>query len=375
MAELAICSLVRDGMPYLPAYRAQVESLVLADGDTWRLYVLEGDSRDDSWRFLQRWAQQDSRVHVAQLHVGKAESAEQMARNWAKVGNACFDLIPAESAHTHVLWLESDLTFPSETARRLLAHGVDVVAPVIFLGGQFYDTWGFRDVAGRRWTNTAPYHPDFGPNRLMPMGSVGSCVLFRRAVFEAGIRMRGTYENGLLVGMCNDARAAGLRVWADTGTAILHPVDQWERQMWHIDEVTIEGPHGAQRFAPVDFPRQHIVPSIPVLDATALLGTQCRFLTKQFAELRTNRLDIDVAARTHPSRRFSMNVRRSAPRGLGALPVVLSAMSLVEKVLRKRLSPQRIARASEPGARGFRPFRCQVHISMEPAQISMENGP
>lgn len=367
MAELAICSLVRDGMPYLQAYRCQVESLVLEEGDSWRLYVLEGDSRDDSWSFLQRWAQQDSRVCIAQLHVGKAESAEGMAQNWAKVCNACFDLIPADSEHTHVLWLESDLTFPSETARRLLAHQVDIVAPIIFLGGQFYDTWGFRDVDGQRWTNEAPYYPGYAPNRLMPMGSVGSCVLFRRAVFEAGIRMRGTYENGLLVGMCNDARAAGLRVWADTGTAILHPVDQWERQMWRVEEVTVEGPSGTRRISPADFAREQIVPMMALLDPAALIRTQANFLLGQFPALRTNRLDVEVAAKSHPRRRFAVRVRRSAPRGLGALPFMW-------KLLRKRLTPQRLARASEPDARGFHPFRCQVQINVEQAHISMENG-
>jgi hypothetical protein len=367
VAELAICSLVRDGMPYLPAYRRQLESLVLTEGDSWRLYCVEGDSRDDSWSFLQSWAREDTRVTLAQLPVGKAESAEQMAQNWAKVCNACFGLIPADSTHTHVLWLESDLTFPSETARRLQAHGVDIVAPIIFLGGQFYDTWGFRDVEGRRWTNEAPYHRDFAPNRLLPMGSVGSCVLFRRAVFEAGIRMRGTYENGLLVGMCNDARAAGFSVWADTGTAILHPVDQWERQMWRVEEVTIEGPRGAQRLAPVDFQRENIVPIVAVLDASALIGAQCRFLARQFVELRTNRLEIGVAARTHPTRRFTMNVRRGSPRGIGALPAVMQAMSFGERFWRKKLCPQHLVRASEPSARGFRPFRCQVQITMETA--------
>lgn len=368
MAELAICSLVRDGMPYLPAYRRQLESLVLAEGDTWRLYCIEGDSRDESWSFLSRWAAEDDRLTIAQLHVGKAEGAERMAQNWAKVCNACFDLIPADSAHTHVLWLESDLTFPSETARRLLAHGVDVVAPIIFLGGQFYDTWGFRDLAGRRWTNEAPYHPDYGPNRLMPMGSVGSCVLFSRRVFDAGIRMRGTYENGLLVGMCNDARAQGLRVWADTGTAILHPVDQWERQMWRVAEVVTEGRGGERSIDPGEFPRRHIAPVLPVLDVAALLAAQRRFLVAQFVELRTNRLAIDVAARTHPTRRYSMRVRRAAPRGVLALPFVARAMPLFERLLRKRLSAQRLTRASEPAARGFLPFRCQVEITVESAQ-------
>lgn len=33
------------------------------------------------------------------------------------------------------------------------------------------------------------------------MNSVGSCVLFKRSILDAGIRMRGTYETRPLVGM------------------------------------------------------------------------------------------------------------------------------------------------------------------------------
>ncbi len=33
MGEIAACSRARDGLPYMPAFRRQVESLVLAPGD------------------------------------------------------------------------------------------------------------------------------------------------------------------------------------------------------------------------------------------------------------------------------------------------------------------------------------------------------
>jgi hypothetical protein len=180
--------------------------------------------------------------------------------------------------------------------------------------------------------------------------------------------MRGTYENGLLVGMCNDASAAGMRVWADTGTAILHPVDQWERQMWRTEEVTIEDPKGQRRFTPVDFERERIVPILPVLDGNALLRAQSRFLLRQFSALRTNRLDIEVNASTQPRRHFSLKVRRAAPHGHGALP--FKAL-----LLQNRLSPHRLARATDPDAPGFRPIRCEVRNSMEQAHLDKENGP
>lgn len=358
MAEVAICSLVRDGMSYLPAYRRQLESLVLADGDGWQLYILEGDSTDDSWEYLKRWSAEDPRVHCIQKHVGQAGGKEDLARRWAEVCNACFDSIPEDSNHTHVLWLEADLTFPSEVAGRLLEHRADVVAPVIFLGGQFYDAWGFRDLNGRHWTNHSPYHPDYAPARLLPMGSVGSCVLFRREILDAGVRMRGTYDDGLLVGMCNDAREKGFRVWADTGTAILHPVNNWERQMWRPRRVSVESSSGTYDVDPLEFAARGINPALPVLDSVAFVSAHYHFFKKQFRRLRTNRLDVDIQARSAPSRRYEMTVRAAKRKGIGAIPGL-------SRLLMSLCSSSKLGRASATELDSGSPFRCNVRISID----------
>lgn len=367
MAEVAICSLVRDGMEYLPSYRRQLESLRLDAGDRWRLYVLEGDSVDGSHEFLTRWAGEDSRVTVAREHVGDATEREDRAVRWARAANACLDLVPPDGGHTHVLWLEADLCFPPELVRRLLARDVDVIAPMIWLGGLFYDTWGFRDIEGRRWKNHPPYHPSYRPMSLIEMGSVGSCVLFRREVLDAGIRMRGTYEDGLLVGMCRDARAAGFRVFADTSTAILHPVDHWEGQMWRPESVRILDRSGRECSLDVqEGASLGLDPILPVLDGDTMRRAHRRFWTHLFTRLRTNRIDVRVRARSRPAKTYDLFVRAMPPAGPAALPPLRRILLRRARAELNQADPER-GPERWLGSLSPRLFRCDIEITMEEA--------
>lgn len=362
MAEVAICSLVRDGMAYLPAYRSQLENLRLEEGDTWHLYILEGDSRDGSQTFLQAWAAEDPRITIGQEHVGDASEKEDRAGRWARVGNACFDLVPPTALHTHYLWLEADLCFPTELLARLLDRHVDIVAPMIFLGGSFYDTWGFRDASGRKWKNKAPYHPQYRPHALLEMGSVGSCVLFRRAVLEAGIRFKGTYENGLLVGMCQDARAKGFKVWADTATAILHPMEPWEAQMWQPRQICLVDPQDRTiELALPEAKELGLKPNLPLLDGGALLHAQRHFWRQLFRRWSTNRLDVQVWARTYPRKSYDLVIRVQPPSGLFRLAPVRGALLQCQRLSKLRYSPER------GGSWTSGLFQCSIAISMEEA--------
>ena len=362
MSTVVICSLVRNGMGYLPAFRRQIESLQLDPGVAWRLCIVEGDSSDESQSFLEKWQAEDSRVLTAQLHVGRAREIEDRAGRWARVGNACFDLAVRSGDYTHVLWIESDLCFPPELLRRLLAQEVDIVAPMIYLGGLFYDTWGFRDLTGTRWTNEAPYHQRYRGMDLIEMGSVGSCVLFRRAVLDAGIRFKGTYEHGLLVGMCEDARAAGFRVWADTSTAILHPVDYWEAQLWRVRElVVIDRVGRSSTLSPRDLRALRVDRNVPSLDPGVLLRTYTRLWRDLYRRLETNRLEVQVRLEAEPGHSYSMTVRACEPSGLARLKPV-------RKLLLGILGRSDYHEGVVSGLRasgGKLSFRCEVSIAPE----------
>ncbi len=299
-------------MKYLPSYRCQLEALSLPDGPPWQLCILEGDSTDGSWEYLVRWASEDDRIIIGRKDVsapGIGENPQDRAEQWALAANACLDLLTGARQYSHVLWMESDLCFPLDTVSRLLSCNVDIVAPLIWLGGLFYDTWGFRDLSGKRWSNSPPYHPAYRINALLEMGSVGSCVLLRREVLDSGVRFRGPYETGLLVGVCNDARKNGFHVFADTSTAVMHPVSLWEDQMWKVSGVEIlEGDGTVRSLSTAQAFQLGWDRNIVILEAEFLVSSQRLFFQNVFEKWKTNRLHIQILKANNPSRLYRMTV-------------------------------------------------------------------
>lgn len=296
MTHVVICSAVRNGMAYLPAYRSQIEQLKREGGLTLQVCILEGDSTDGSRAFLEAWQRErPDQLILGHQAVGLTANLDDRAARWAAVGNACLDLIPADSPHTHVLWLEADLCFPPELLTRLLSHRVDIVAPIVWLGGCFYDTWGFRELDGTRWTAKPGHFPHFVTQTLYELGSVGSCVLFRREIFDRGVRFRGPYETGLLVGVCHDARALGFRVFADLSTAILHPADPWEAQMWRCAELDVRGPDGRPvPISPLEAERLGLDRYLPVFEAAKLQASSVPFWHVLHRLLGSARLEVEA---------------------------------------------------------------------------------
>lgn len=312
MSHVMICSAVRNGMEYLPSYRSQIENLKLRDGLTFQLCLLEGDSTDGTREYVEKWLRERPDYLIAGFEsVGHTARIQDRAERWAAVGNACLALIPEGSPHTHVLWLEADLCFPPELLARLVAHGVDIVAPMIWLGGNFYDSWGFRNQDGTRWTGRPTGYPDFVFQTLLELGSVGSCVLFKRAVFDSGIRFRGPYETGLLVGVCTDAREKGFRVFADLSTAILHPADAWEAQMWRCAGLDIRD-RNDQPVA-ISVPEAENIglePYLPVFDSDHFRNTNRAFWESLHRILRTSALVAEVEGWVEGSRnRYLLRIR------------------------------------------------------------------
>ena len=362
MYEVAICSLVRNGIDYLHSFRRQLESLN-DDIFRWHLYLIEGDSLDASWEFIKEWAEEDRRITIRQFHVGKATERESIAERWANVGNKCIEMIPANSTHTHVMWLEADLCFPPELIRRLLNHNVDIVSPIIFLGGLFYDTWGFRGMDGKKWTNHAPYHPEFLPMTLLPMHSVGSCVLFARKVMDVGIRFKGTHEDGLLVGICNDARRIGMAIYADTSTAILHPVDNWEKQLWHLQGVKIVDSKAHEPDI-LDFKDRGASPAIPILDASFLIQAHFTFLQDLFGSLGTNHIRIEIEALSKEKRNYKMVIHPLEQTGIWKVPILGKRAPHIARLvsqIHKSWSP---IRTGETKSTSILACVCHVQVNM-----------
>ena len=235
---VAVCSLFRNSAETLDYYRAVI-SAQERQGLRLAFSFVEGDSTDDTYERLSAWAEEDPRVSLAQHSVEPVEDFDDRVRKWAALANLALEGGLATGAD-YILWCESDLVLPHDLLAQLVASQVDVVAPAIFLGGMFYDGWGFRGLDGTKFATEAPYHQDFVSHGLVQLSSVGSCVLFRRELFDAGVRFRGSYDDGLLVGVCRDAGLLGFRTYMDSRVAILHPTTLWRRQQYKLERVDID---------------------------------------------------------------------------------------------------------------------------------------
>lgn len=236
--RVAICALFRNSAAYVDYFRAIVTSQARPHIELIFSFV-EGDSTDDTHAKLQAWANEDSRVRLSKVDVEPVLDFEDRVTKWAALGNVAVQQA-LESSCDRLLWCESDLVLPNDLLEQLLTEDCGIVAPAIFLGSMFYDTWGFRGLDGERFTNFAPYHQEFRHHALVPLSSVGSCVLFKREIFDRGVRFRGTYDHGLLVGVCHDACALGFRTFMDSRVAVLHPTSQWRRQQYRMTTVEMQ---------------------------------------------------------------------------------------------------------------------------------------
>lgn len=124
--------------------------------------------------------------------------------------------------HTHVLWVDADLTaYPADLLTTLLARCPDgIAAPVILheRTGRFYDLGGFVDQAGQCARPERPWFDQPGP--VYHLASVGCCYLAPAIVYRAwGLRYAPT---GPRYGVehwsvCSGAAARGMpvRAYAD----------------------------------------------------------------------------------------------------------------------------------------------------------------
>jgi hypothetical protein len=234
-----ICTTIRQHSKFLPSFLAQVSALTSAGFRLGTVNIVHDVPAIGPDPRLQSYA--DSEPRAVLIPEEASDSAltelEQKVLQWARIGNQALESALSREC-THILYVESDLCFPLDTVDQLLGCECDIIAPLVLLGGVFYDSWGFRDLEGRKIYSLEAF-PRQGPVEL---SSVGSCVLFRAEVFRAGIRFRAPYDSGLFVGVCHDARAKGFKVWADPTTSIIHPTSLWKNQTWEVRRLRILRP-------------------------------------------------------------------------------------------------------------------------------------
>ena len=135
-------------------------------------------------------------------------------------------------------------------------------------------------------------------NKPTEISSAGSLVLFKSEIFEKGIRFRGPYDTGLLVGVCNDARKLGYRTWINPNASVIHPTTLWYEQAWVLSGVNITVSGKTLRIAckeVVDFPYAETLKPLVLkaLNAQSRIpGGRYSFAIQKNTESRTLTLEI-----------------------------------------------------------------------------------
>jgi hypothetical protein len=129
--------------------------------------------------------------------------------------------------HTHVLWADSDLLdYPADLPTQLLMlNGEGISAPAVTLAApnerrpRFYDILGFIE-DGHGAQMFPPWFQQPGP--IVELESVGCCYLAPAGLYRDGARYADTPGKTEHWSVMQAARAAGLRICADTRLRAIH---------------------------------------------------------------------------------------------------------------------------------------------------------
>lgn len=213
--------------PQIRNYFRQVAALRNHLGPEFRLRVIaaEGDSTDSTREELVRASQDYSLAidlidasHGQRVFASTEESDRMVALS--KVGNC---ILSGVNQDDHVLvYVESDLIWDRMTMRALINlvlidPKLDVVAPMPFAGAAFYDIWAFRK-DGTRFSPFSPYHSKLRSVGMTEVDSVGSCL-----VMKADVARQVRMKDGAIVEWCDNARAAGFKIFCHRDYKVWHP--------------------------------------------------------------------------------------------------------------------------------------------------------
>lgn len=211
-------------------YRKQINALDYPP-ELLQLYLCEGDSEDETLVELRAWAIIDSRIRIIKHDTGIPHFSHSPRRERMKAvsenGNKGWDAIREDAWGDFALMIESDLLYNPDLLRSLIERRPDVAdifSPMIWIevGGdlRFYDIWAYR-IKGKKFQSTSPEwyfaHSGSGP---LEVDSVGSAVLFKMNLIAEGLRLG---ETDCVLGMCNEARQRGYKIFVDPTINILHP--------------------------------------------------------------------------------------------------------------------------------------------------------
>jgi hypothetical protein len=243
MLGVAIASYFRDSQTWhghrinqVDTYFKNVDREAGLAGVDPTLFLLEGDSKDDTWDALCRYRDaRPGRVHLTKHEVKNAPAiasivSEDRWRTLSEVGNVVLRQARDSGADV-VYWTESDLLPAEGLLSSLLEHtktprweSTLAVAPLpVFQNGRvkhFYDTWAFEGINREKWWNHDLEKLRAYPARLRPMRSIGSCAILNGHLLR---KFNLDFGTGCFPALCNAGRDNGLSIYCDVTLEIQHP--------------------------------------------------------------------------------------------------------------------------------------------------------
>lgn len=222
MPNVTLVSACRDSESLIRPFVERIAHLAWPVAQV-RVAICEGDSVDGTWARLAAWADVDRRVSLVQRHTGQPRYGSVVDANrfrvLAEVFNAALDLVNLAWSD-YVLFVPFDIEYGPQLLRRLMAHQVDMVSPLTWMGGIFYDTWALTK-GGSHWHNFDRAWADANLGReLIELDTVGGTCLMRVEVLRDGCRYTAEEVDR---GLSRQAKARGYRLWVDPATSVYHP--------------------------------------------------------------------------------------------------------------------------------------------------------
>ena len=218
--NLTVTSMFRDSSSQIERYKSQI--LAQQGFDKIQCCWLEGDSKDNTFGILHA-LKGEFNAHLAQHNTGRrrwgsVENDERMA-HLGELGNSLRDATLTMDRTDFIVYVESDLVIQdTELFSKLAAHNVDVVSPIIYHGEAFYDTWGYLDELGNRWSSRPPYSHYLAKEGLCPMTSIGSCAMMKWEVLEVTKWGPHAFRS-----FCRNVLINNYKIWVDKELSIYHP--------------------------------------------------------------------------------------------------------------------------------------------------------
>lgn len=243
--NIAVCSMFRDSQVWCGQEINQVDryfrQLMKQTCGFKNITVvgMEGNSVDNTMEKLQEYVDMFPNVHIYNQTneydtVASIENDNRL-KGLSRVGDMLISKVLQIEDLDYVLWIESDLIFDISLIKDLLfaaSHYTQrdcIIAPMIYLDkkGIFYDTWGFRELDGTRWTERHRERVAL-TNPLKEMSSIGSCALIDANLLRCGVR----FGQGAFVELCERARHIGGKVYVDVNTKVYHPGSHNLNKRW-----------------------------------------------------------------------------------------------------------------------------------------------